>query len=82
PMASRFRTVDFTQARDILSAQVDEYLAANPTVGNNSTVSAPELMRFGRYGEAIRAYRTSIDVSGDSAERRSDLGEAIARAAG
>ena len=82
PMASRFRTVDATQARDILSAQVEEYLAANPTVGNGSTVSATELMVLGRYGEAIRAYRTSIDVSGDSAERRSDLGEAIARAAG
>jgi cytochrome c-type biogenesis protein CcmI len=43
PMASRFRTVDATQARDTLSAQVEEYLAANPTVGNGSTVSAPEL---------------------------------------
>jgi cytochrome c-type biogenesis protein CcmH len=82
PMASRFRAVDATQARDILSAQVKEYLAGNPTDGTGWTMLAPELVRLGRYGEAIRAYRTSIDVSGDSAERRSDLGEALARAAG
>ena len=82
PMASRFRSAGAAPARDVLSAQIEEYLAANPTVESSSTVSAPELMRLGRYAEAIRAYRTSIEVSGDSAERLSDLGEAIARAAG
>ncbi len=82
PMASRSRAVGATQTRDNLSAQVQEYLAANPTVGDGSTVSAPELMMRGRYSEAVRAYRASIDVSGDSADRRSGLGEALARAAG
>ena len=38
--------------------------------------------RLGRYDEAVRAYRNSITYSGDSAERRADLGEALAGAAG
>ena len=82
PIAARSSALGVTHARDNLSAQVEQYLAANPTAGNGATASGPELMRFGRYVEAIRAYRTSIDVSGDNAERRSDLGEAIAREAG
>ena len=35
------------------------------------------LARLGRYDDAIRAYRNSISFNGDSADRRSDLGEAL-----
>jgi len=40
------------------------------------------LARLGRFDEAVRAYRNSITYNGDSPERRSDLGEALAAAAG
>ena len=40
-------------------------------------VLAPVLARLGRYDDAVRAYRNSITYAGDSAERRSDLGEAL-----
>jgi len=45
-------------------------------------VIAPVLVRLGRYDDAVRAYRNSIAYNGDSAQRRADLGEAIAGAAG
>ena len=58
------------------------HLEEDPTDGRGWSVLAPVLARLGRYDEAVRAYRNSITYSGDSAERRADLGEAIAGAAG
>jgi cytochrome c-type biogenesis protein CcmH len=40
------------------------------------------LTRLGRYDDAVRAYRNAIAYAGDTAERRADLGEVIAAAAG
>jgi cytochrome c-type biogenesis protein CcmH len=45
-------------------------------------VLAPVLLRLGRFDDAVRAVRNSIAYNGDSAERRADLGEAMAGAAG
>ncbi len=63
-------------------AQVEAHLEKNPTDGRGWNVLAPVLARLGRYDEAIRAYRNSITYNGDSAERRSDLGEALIGSAG
>ena len=43
---------------------------------------APVLLRLGRYQDAVRAFRNSITYSSENADRRADLGEAIAAAAG
>jgi cytochrome c-type biogenesis protein CcmH len=45
-------------------------------------VLAPVLARLGRYDDAVRAFRNVISYAGDSADRRSDLGEVLAGAAG
>ena len=63
-------------------AQVEAHLEKNPTDGRGWNVLAPVLARLGRYDDAVRAYRNSITYNGDSAERRADLGEALAGAAG
>ena len=63
-------------------AQVEAHLEKNPTDGRGWNVLAPVLARLGRYDDAVRAYRNSITYDGDSAERRADLGEALAGAAG
>ena len=63
-------------------AQVEAHLEKNPTDGRGWNVIAPVLARLGRYDDAVRAYRNSIAYNGDSAQRRADLGEAIAGAAG
>lgn len=63
-------------------AQVEAHLEKNPTDGRGWNVLAPVLARLGRFDDAVRAYRNSISYSGDSAERRADLGETLAAAAG
>jgi cytochrome c-type biogenesis protein CcmH len=45
-------------------------------------VLAPVLFKIGRYDDAVRAWRNSIRYNGETATRRSDLGEAMAAAAG
>ena len=82
PLASRTRVADANQPLDNLVAQVEAHLEKNPTDGRGWNVLAPVLARLGRYDEAIRAYRNSITYNGDSAERRSDLGEALMGSAG
>jgi cytochrome c-type biogenesis protein CcmH len=82
PLAERTRTPDATQPLGNLVAQVEAHLEKNPTDGRGWNVLAPVLTRLGRYDEAVRAYRNSIAYNGDSSERRADLGEALAAAAG
>src|SRR6202166_4547523 len=82
PLAQRARTPVAAQPLDSLVAQVEAHLEKEPTDGRGWSVLAPVLARLGRYDEAIRAYRSSITYTGDSAERRADLGEAITGAAG
>ena len=78
----RSRAPDVAQPLDNLVAQVEAHLEKNPTDGRGWNVLAPVLARLGRYDDAVRAYRNSITYSGDSSERRADLGEALAAAAG
>jgi cytochrome c-type biogenesis protein CcmH len=82
PLAQRNRAADATQPLDDLLAQVETHLEKNPTDGRGWSVLAPVLARLGRYDDAVRAFRNSITYNGDSAERRADLGEALAMAAG
>src|SRR5207245_9176143 len=82
PLASRTRTADVNQPLDNMVAQVEAHLEKNPTDGSGWNVLARVLARLGRYDDAVRAYRNVINYAGDSAERRSDLGEALALAEG
>ena len=82
PLAQRARAPDGAQPFENMVAQVEAHLEKNPTDGRGWSVLAPVLARLGRYDEAVRAFRNSITYNGDSSERRSDLGEALAAAAG
>ena len=82
PLAQRSRAPDATQPLDNLVAQVEQHLEKNPTDGRGWNVLAPVLARLGRFDDAIRAFRNSITYTGESAERRADLGEALVAAAG
>jgi cytochrome c-type biogenesis protein CcmH len=82
PLAERGRVADATQPLDNLVAQVEAHLEKNPTDGRGWSVLAPVLARLGRYDDAVRAFRNSLTFNGESAERRADLGEALAAAAG
>jgi cytochrome c-type biogenesis protein CcmH len=82
PLAQRTGAPDATQPLDNLVAQVEQHLQSNPTDARGWNVLAPVLARLGRYDDAVRAYHNSITYGGDSAERRADLGETLAAAAG
>ena len=82
PLAERARAPAANQSLDTLVAQVEAHLEKNPTDGRGWNVLAPVLMRIGRYDDAVRAFRNSITYSGESADRRADLGEALTGAAG
>ena len=82
PLAGRTRAADVNEPVDNLVAQVEAHLEKNPTDGRGWSVLAPVLVKLGRYDDAIRALRNSITYNGDSAERRSDLGEALMGSAG
>jgi cytochrome c-type biogenesis protein CcmH len=82
PLARRAHTPVLAQPLDGLVAQVEAHLAKDPTDGRGWSVLAPVLARLGRYDEAAKAYRNSITYNGDSADRRADLGEALAGTAG
>jgi cytochrome c-type biogenesis protein CcmH len=82
PLAERTFAPGVNQPLDNLVAQVEAHLEKNPTDGRGWNVLAPVLVRLGRYDDAVRAYRNSINYNGESAARRADLGEAIAGAAG
>jgi cytochrome c-type biogenesis protein CcmH len=82
PLAERSRVADANQPLANLVAQVEAHLEKNPTDGRGWNVLAPVLERLGRYDDAVRAYRNVLTYSGENAERRSDLGEALSAAAG
>jgi cytochrome c-type biogenesis protein CcmH len=83
PLAERARQQATTTASlDSLVAQVEAHLEKNPGDARGWQVLAPVLMRQGRYDEAVRAFRNLITYGGETADRRSDLGEAMAAAAG
>jgi cytochrome c-type biogenesis protein CcmH len=82
PLAQRSKTADATQPLTDLVARVEAHLEKNPTDGRGWNVLAPVLAQLGRYDDAVRAYRNSIAYNGEAADRRSDLGEALAGAAG
>jgi cytochrome c-type biogenesis protein CcmH len=83
PLAQRERGggSGMAQSLENLVVQVEQHLEKNPTDGRGWNVLAPVLERLGRFDDAARAYRNSITYNGESAERRSDLGEAISAAA-
>ena len=81
PLASRTRTADANQPIDNMVAQVEAHLEKILQTAAAGRAGAGAA-RLGRYDDAVSSYRNAITYAGDSAERRSDLGEALAGAAG
>jgi cytochrome c-type biogenesis protein CcmH len=82
PLAERARAPEAAQPLETLVVQVEQHLEKNPTDARGWAVLAPVLARLGRYDEAVKAFHGAISYGGDNADRRADLGEAIAAAAG
>jgi len=76
PLASRGPP----QSIEALIAQVETHLARNPGDGRGWEVIAPIYLRLGRLADAIKARRNALALNGETSERQSGLGEALAAA--
>jgi cytochrome c-type biogenesis protein CcmH len=81
PLAQRLEAPGETNSMAGMIARVETHLERNPEDGRGWEVIAPIYMRIGRFDEAIRAYRNTIKLRGDTAEREAALGEALASSA-
>jgi cytochrome c-type biogenesis protein CcmH len=61
--------------------QVERHLETNPKDARGWEVLAPIYLRTGRFDDAVRARRNALEYGGESAQRESDLGEALVAAA-
>ena len=81
PLQARLRAAHQDTSIAALILQAEAHLERNPNDARGYEVLAPVYLRLGRFSDAVNARRKLIALSGDSAERQSDLGEALVAAA-
>jgi cytochrome c-type biogenesis protein CcmH len=77
PQAERPAEADEQSSIAELVGRVEAHLEQNPEDGRGWEVIGPIYMQLGRYDDAVRAWRNVLRLQGASAERWSDLGEAL-----
>jgi cytochrome c-type biogenesis protein CcmH len=80
PLAERMRAGPQDRSIESLVAQVEAHLERNPDDARGYDVIAPVYFRLGRFADAVNARRKLLVLAGETAERRADLGEALAAA--
>jgi len=81
PLEARLRTVHEHRSIANLVSQVESHLERDPDDARGYEVLAPVYLRLGRFDDAVNARRKLLALSGENAERQSDLGEALTAAA-
>ncbi len=77
PFADRAQMPANHQSLANLLTQVEQHVARNPEDGRGWEVLAPVYLRLGRFADAVTARRNALRLLGTTAERESDLGEAL-----
>ena len=77
PALTQSDTAPARQSVESLVSQVEAHLERNPEDGHGWEVLAPVYMRLGRYSDSVNAWRNTLQLLGESAERDADLGEAL-----
>jgi cytochrome c-type biogenesis protein CcmH len=80
-LEARLRAAHQDTSIAVLISQAEAHLERNPNDARGYEVLAPVYLRLGRFSDAVAARRKLIALSGESAERQSDLGEALVAAA-
>ena len=80
PLAGRIQTAG-DRSIPAMIAQVEGHLERNPRDARGWEVLAPIYLRLGRFDDAVRARRNALGFGGATAQRQSDLGEALVAAA-
>jgi cytochrome c-type biogenesis protein CcmH len=60
-----------------LIAKVEAHLARNPDDGRGWEILAPVYMQVGRYSDSANAWRNTLQLLGDNADREANLGESL-----
>jgi len=60
-----------------LVVRVEAHLQKNPRDGRGWEVLAPVYMQLGRYSDSVSAWRNTLTLLGENAEREANLGEAL-----
>src|SRR5262249_18477902 len=81
PLEARLRAVHQDSSIASLVSKVEAHLQRNPDDARGYEVLAPIYLRLGRFADAVNARRRVLILSGENAERQSDLGEALTAAA-
>ena len=81
PLGPRLAAIHSDRSIDSLIAQVEKHLETSPNDARGYEVLAPVYLRLGRFADAVNARRKIIALSGETAERQADLGEALMAAA-
>jgi cytochrome c-type biogenesis protein CcmH len=81
PLAQRLAAPSGADSMAGLIAWVETHLEQNPDDGRGWDVIAPVYMRLGRFDDAVRAFRSSLRLNGENADRQANLGEALSGAA-
>jgi cytochrome c-type biogenesis protein CcmH len=81
PLDARLRSVHHDASITSLVSKVEAHLERNPDDARGYEVLAPVYLRLGRFADAVNARRRLLALSGENAERQSDLGEALTAAA-
>jgi cytochrome c-type biogenesis protein CcmH len=81
PLAARLNTPMEKHSLPVLVAKVEDHLAQNPQDGRGWQILAPIYMRMGRFDDAIKAWRNTLRLVGETADGQADLGEALVGAA-
>ena len=66
-----------SQSVEQLVAQAEAHLQRNPKDGRGWEILAPVYMRLGRYSDSVTAWRDTLQLLGESAERDANLGESL-----
>jgi len=77
PLQARLRAIHNDGSITSLVAQVEAHLKRNPKDARGYAVLAPVYLRLGRFSDAVNAFRHVLALSGETAERQADLGEAL-----
>ncbi|MDP2411578.1 MAG: c-type cytochrome biogenesis protein CcmI [Pseudolabrys sp.] len=79
PLASRERVAQNSSIANLVT-QAEAHLERNPGDARGYEVLAPIYLRMGRFTDAANARRRILAISGETAERQTDLGEALTAA--
>ena len=76
-IAQRSAQLDERASIENLVGKVELHLQNNPKDGRGWEVLAPVYMQLGRYTDSVSAWRNTLLLLGESADREANLGEAL-----